>query len=301
MKLTDCINICGGRLVKDGEFEVLEYCTAEVDKKFLSFIEREKFISKISQNVSCVLCTEELVACLPDFIEGICVVEEPKKMFVTLHNELAKSEAYAGPRKPTRIGENCDISDLACIAKENVTIGNNVTIEPFVVINSNVEIGDNCIIRSGTTIGGKGFNFVKTADGEMLGMRDLGRVVLGSNVEICSNCHVANGPLPTDVTRLDDHVKMDVFAQIGHGSRVGRRTLIASGAQISGNVVIEEDCWIGVNATISNRIHIGDNARINLGAVVTKNVEAGTAVSGNFAIDHGRFLSHIKELSKKEV
>jgi len=81
---------------------------------------------------------------------------------------------------------------------------------------------------------------------------------------------------------------------IGHGTVIGRQTRIAAGAAISGNCIIGSRVWIGVNATISNRIRVGDNARISLGAVVTKDVPEGITVSGNFAIEHQRFLKNLK-------
>jgi len=95
-------------------------------------------------------------------------------------------------------------------------------------------------------------------------------------------------------SRLADGVKSDVMVYVGHNSQIGRKTFLAAGAKIPGNVWIGEDVWIGVNATISNRIRIGDGARVSLGSVVTKDVPAGATVSGNFAIDHQRFLKNLK-------
>lgn len=299
MKLSDCIKIFGGKLVSDGEFETLEYCTSSCEKSFLSFLEKEKFIDKISPNVTCIITTEECSSKLPEHIIGVIISEEPKKDFTILHNFLAKIEDYAGKRFLTKIGDGCRISPLACIADENVIIGNNVEIAPFVVIKENVSIGDNCVIHENCVIGGKSFNFTKTNDNHMMGMVDVGRVIIEDNVEICSNCHIANGPLPTDITRLEENVKLDAMVHIGHGTRVGKRTLIPAGAQIAGNVVIGCDAWIGVNATIANRITIKDCGRVSLGSVVTKDVEEHQTVTGNFAIDHPIFIQNLKELSTK--
>ncbi len=58
--------------------------------------------------------------------------------------------------------------------------------------------------------------------------------------------------------------------------------------------MIGEHFWAGLNATISNRITIGDHARVSLGAVVTKDIPSNTTVSGNFAIEHQRFLHNLK-------
>ena len=36
-------------------------------------------------------------------------------------------------------------------------------------------------------------------------------------------------------------------------------------------------------------------ARVSLGSVVTKNVEENETVTGNFAIEHGKFIEKLKE------
>ncbi len=294
MKLSDFMNVIDGVLINDGEFETLEYCTAYCEKGFLTFLEDLKYLNKINGNVKCIITTKNAVDKLPEYIQGIVVAEEPKKCFVELHNYLANNNAYCNPQFKTIIGENCNISPLACIAEENVVIGNNVYIAPFTVIKENVSIGNNCNIYENCVIGGKSFNFVKTKDGRMIGMADLGRVVIEDNVDICSFCHVAGCPLPTDVTKLEENVKLDAMVHIGHGTKIGERTEIPAGAQIAGNCIIGKDVWIGVNATIANRLHIEDKGRVSLGAVVTKNVEAGQTVTGNFAVDHSRFIKELK-------
>lgn len=89
--------------------------------------------------------------------------------------------------------------------------------------------------------------------------------------------------------------KLDAKVHIGHGTVLGKRVLVPSGAHIAGNCIVGDDVWVGVNATVSNRISIGDGARVSLGSVVTKDVPAGQTVTGNFAIDHKKFLSNLKK------
>ena len=74
--------------------------------------------------------------------------------------------------------------------------------------------------------------------------------------------------------------------------------MISACSCVAGSAKIGSDVWLGVNSTISDRIIIGDYARISLGAVVTKNVPENVTVSGNFAIEHHKFLNHIKTLAK---
>jgi maltose O-acetyltransferase len=52
----------------------------------------------------------------------------------------------------------------------------------------------------------------------------------------------------------------------------------------SAPVVIEDEVWIGYNATILKGVHIGKGAMIAPGAVVVRDVPAGTLVAGNPAV-----------------
>ena len=194
---------------------------------------------------------------------------------------------------PTKIGENAQISPTAYIAPYNVTIGKNAVIEPGAIIQSFVTIGDDVRICAGATIGIKSFSPARYKS-KAITLEDMGFVVIKDSVEICAQSGVAQGILPTDVTLLEQGVKLDHLVHIGHGAQLGARTFVASGAHIAGNCRIGSDVWIGVNATISNRIRIGDGARVSLGSVVTKDVPAGATVTGNFAIDHRQFLKNLK-------
>lgn len=295
MLLSDVTEGLEGKLIRDGEFQTLEYCTGSLEAPFLTFLGNPKFLDRLSPYASCVLCSKELADRLPQRVEGVFLCESPKESFQIIHNRLSKNADYRLPEKPNRIGKDCAISSRANIATHSVEIGDRVIIEDNVTIYDHVKIGNDCVIRSGAVIGGKAFTFARTQDG-ILGMEDLGRVVIGDRVEIFSLTHITKGILPTDTTVIADDAKIDALVQIGHGSRIGERTLVAEGAVIAGNVRIGADSWIGVNATVSNRIRIGDNARVSLGSVVTKDVADGQTVTGNFAIEHAAFLRNLKDM-----
>ncbi len=296
MFLSEVTKDLDGRLLRDGEFQTLEYCTGKLEVPFLTFMGNPKFVDKMSPYVSCALCSAELADKLPQSIRGVFITDSPKESFQIIHNSMRKNTDYCLPEMPNKTGVDCVISNRANIAGNSVTIGDRVIIEDNVTIYDHVKIGNDCVIRSGAVIGGKAFTFARTKDNRILGMEDLGQVVLGDRVEIFSLTHIAKGILPTDTTFIGDDAKIDALVQIGHGSVIGKRTLIAEGAVIAGNVCIGDDAWVGVNATVSNRIRIGDHARVSLGSVVTKNVANGQTVTGNFAIDHSTFLRNLKDM-----
>ena len=296
MYLSDVTKGIEGKLIRDGEFQTLEYCTGRLEVPFLTFMGNPRFVDKMSPYVSCVLCSAQLADMLPESIAGVFICESPKENFQVIHNRLSRDEAYCLPVTPNKIGEGCVISERASIAGNNVEIGDRVIIEDHVTIYDHVKIGNDCVIRSGAVIGGKAFTFARTGDNRILGMEDLGQVVLGDRVEVFSLAHVAKGILPTDTTYIGDDVKIDALVQIGHGSVIRVRTLVAEGAVIAGNVYIGEDSWVGVNAAVSNRIRIGGHARVSLGSVVTKDVADGQTVTGNFAIEHADFIRNLKDM-----
>lgn len=67
-------------------------------------------------------------------------------------------------------------------------------------------------------------------------------------------------------------------------------------AVAKGNIVVEDDVWIGENAIISSGVKIGQGAIVAAGAVVTKDVEPYAIVGGNPAkIIKFRFNENIRE------
>ncbi|MCQ2582030.1 MAG: CatB-related O-acetyltransferase [Alphaproteobacteria bacterium] len=68
----------------------------------------------------------------------------------------------------------------------------------------------------------------------------------------------------------------------------------ATEAESKGDIVIEDDVWIGLGAIINSGVHIGRGAIIASGAVVIKNVEPYSIVGGNPA-------RHIKYRFDKKI
>lgn len=284
------------------EFESLGLAGYNDGKNVCTFLAAAKYAAGLSEGISMILTSQkvydELMAA-GSFggSYGICIVDNPRLTYFLLHNALCNSEEYARPRYESKIAESAKISPLAYIAPYNVTIGENTVIEEFVSVKENTVIGDDCVIRTGTKIGGPGFE-IKNDGTKAITVTHIGGVKIGNNVEIQQNSNVDKAIYPWDDTIIDDHVRINTLVQIAHGDKIGKFTEIVAHASIQGRVRIGENVWIGPGCVIRNGISIGDNARVNMGAVVTLSVPAGEAVSGNFARTHAALIEEMRIYKK---
>ena len=290
------------RCFDEKDFDSLGLAGYNDGRNVCTFLAAAKYAAGLSEGISMILTSQKvydelITAGSLGGSYGICIVDNPRLTYFLLHNALCSLPDYARPRFESKIADSAVISPLAYIAPYNVVVGENTVIEEFVSIKENTEIGDDCVIRTGTKIGGPGFE-VKNDGTKTITVTHIGGVKIGSNVEIQQNSNIDKAIYPWDDTVISDHVRINSMVQIAHGDKIGRFTEIVAHASIQGRVQIGENVWIGPGCVIRNGISIGDNARVNMGAVVTLSVPAGEAVSGNFAINHKTLLEEIKKHKK---
>lgn len=131
-----------------------------------------------------------------------------------------------------KIGDNVTIEEFVVIRK-NVTIGNNVVIHPHVLIEEGCIIGDNTEIYCGAFIGK-----------EPKGSRQPIKESFSKWAKIGSDSII--GP----------------NAVIYYGTIIGDKTLISEGVSIRENCNIGNNCVVGRNATINFAATIHDNTKI---------------------------------------
>lgn len=290
MRLSNLLLNNTDSLVSDGDFDIFGMLnTKQNDLKLLTYLSDKKYINELqNKSISCMICTKELMAFLPQHITGIIVAKDPTSTFWKLH------ENQKNNNMSTRIGENTTISKLAYISPNNVTIGDNVIIEEFVSIKAGTKIGNNVIVRSGSVIGGEGFQAQENADKSYKMVKHLGNVIIEDEVEIQQGVYVDKAIFNWDSTIIGKGTKVDNCVHIGHAVKIGKNCRITAGVIFAGSVVTEDNVWFGINSTIRNGMIIGKNASISMGSVVTKNVEIGERVTGNFAIEHSKFIKNLK-------
>jgi len=298
MLLSDFAGTKETELIIDGEFDCLGLATESFEgKRILSFCANEKYLEVVLENksVSCLVLPKELyekVSCPESW--GIVVSDNPKAFYFETHNIIANRSRKQRESK-TEISKSARIHPSAVIAEKNVKIGNHVTIGPNTVINEFVTIMENSKIGPNNVIGGPAYQYFKKGE-DWVHVTSMGELVIEPKVETQSSCSIDNGIFKT--ARIGENTKIDSYAQIAHDFICGKRCLVMAHAVISGRVTMGDDVYIGPSASLVNGLNIGSKAKASIGSVVTKDIEQGQQVSGNFAIPHKRFIDVIKGFLK---
>jgi UDP-3-O-[3-hydroxymyristoyl] glucosamine N-acyltransferase len=232
-----------------------------------------------------------LVLALPEYSGQLqCVhilIGNPRLAFAQVMQEFFVPKPEPGVAATTKLGRNTHLGRHVsigeyCVIGDDVCIGDNTVIAHHVVIRSGTRIGTHCIVKSHTVIGEDGFGFDFDAEGTPIRVPHIGIVQIGNHVEIGAHNTIAKATL--DRTILEDYVKTDDQVHISHNVKIGARTLVIAGAEVSGSSIIGKGAWIGPNAAIIDKVKVGDGAMVGIGAVVTKDVGENVIVAGNPAV-----------------
>ncbi|MEP0813787.1 MAG: UDP-3-O-(3-hydroxymyristoyl)glucosamine N-acyltransferase [bacterium] len=209
-------------------------------------------------------------------------------------HQSAEVGAFSRVEEGAKIGAGTILYPFVWVGK-NASLGENCRIFPFVSIYPESVIGNRVFIHSGTAVGSDGFGFVSHRGGHTK-FPQTGRVVIEDDVEIGANCAIDRAAI--DDTVVEEGAKLDNLIQIAHGVRIGRRTLVAAQAGISGGTRIGRWCVIGGQAGITGHANIGDQAVIGAQAGVIGDLDNEAKVSGYPARPHQQAMRSLAALAR---
>lgn len=210
----------------------------------------------------------------------------PKSHLAPLDGQLVADTAYidtsailgeesiVGPGAV--IGRDCKIGNRViiganCVIEDGCVIGDNTQLYPLVFIGYGTQIGENCIIKSNSSIGGEGFGYgTDMKKGEHHKVTHYGKVVIGNHVHIGSGTHIDRGTFEN--SRIEDQVKIDNLCHFGHNIEIGRGTIVTGAVCVAGSVRIGKYCVIGGRSTINGHLEIGDHVHLGGLSGVTKSI-----------------------------
>jgi len=203
--------------------------------------------------------------------------------------------------------------DARAVIGKNVKLGKDVAIQPFVVIEDNVQIGDRTIIyassyvgtgaqigsdcliyprvtireriiigdrvtiHSGTVIGSDGFGFASVC-GVHHKIPQIGIVVIEDDVDIGANVTIDRARFGKTV--IGKGTKIDNLVQIAHNVEIGEHSIIVAQSGISGSTRVGNGVIMAGQSGVVGHVNIGDNTIIAAKSGVAKSLPANSKVFG---------------------
>jgi len=196
----------------------------------------------------------------------------------------------------SQISETARIHPTAYVSPFKVKIGSNCVIGPHAVVQENSILDDGVDVAAGCVIGSEGFVY-RVFGKKVIHIIHTGGVHIHRGVRIQSFTCVDRS---TDggYTEIGEESNVGEMIHIAHDVKLGKRCHVQPHAMVAGHVIAGDDVIICHNASISNSLVIGNSVRIGPGAVVTRTVQDGKSLSGNFAIDSTRHRIFMKSVAE---
>jgi len=277
----------------------------EAKKGEIAFVANPKYLSLLKEtNASAVITSRDV----EDAPKTIIRTENPSLAFakvISLFNpdEIERIKGIHPSSviaKDVTLGEDITIGPF-CVIEDGAKIGTGTILHagvyvgakaqidkdciiyPYVSIREKIIVGKRVIIHNGTVVGSDGFGFAKVK-GMHRKIPQIGTVVIEDDVEIGANVTIDRARF--DKTVIGRGTKIDNLVQIAHNVIIGEGSIVVAQAGISGTTVVGKNVTLAGQAGLVGHITIGDNAIVAAQAAVTKSVEANTCVSGYPAKPH---------------
>ncbi|WIW71033.1 UDP-3-O-(3-hydroxymyristoyl)glucosamine N-acyltransferase [Anaerosinus gibii] len=170
---------------------------------------------------------------------------------------------------------------------QGARVGESSTIYPNVTIREFCEVGKRDIIHSGAVIGSDGFGFV-TQNGTHNKVPQVGNVVLEDDVEIGANVGIDRAT--TGSTRVKRGTKVDNLVHLGHNVQIGEGGLIVAQTGIAGSTKVGHHVTFAGQCGCVGHIEIGDNCTFAARTAPINNVPSGSFYAGFPARPHKEWL-----------
>jgi UDP-3-O-[3-hydroxymyristoyl] glucosamine N-acyltransferase len=310
MRLDEIADRLGCLLEGEGSIEVRGVATLEkAGAGDLSFLANNKYLSEAKRtHASAVIVGRN---CAPlgasllkhdnpylAFAKAIEVFHTPPQRPPLVHpsawisdTALIGSDVSVGAF--TYVGDRVVLGDRVrvannCTIEEGARVGAETLIHPGSVICHDVEIGRRCILHPNSVIGSDGFGYAKMGNGVWYKILQSGTVVLGDDVEVGAGTTIDRATIGE--TRVEAGSKLDNLVQVGHGSAVGRDSLLCAQVGLAGSTKVGNGVVLAGQVGSAGHLSIGDGATVTAQSGVGDDVEPGRVVSGSPSFDNRKWL-----------
>ena len=169
-----------------------------------------------------------------------------------------------------------------------VQAGSHLFAHAHAVVRENCTLGDHVTLENGAIVGADGFGFAKNDEGHWEKIPQSGPVRLGNRVDVQANACIDRATV--GATEIGDGTKVDNLVQVGHGSRVGKNTLICAQAGLAGSSVIGNNAILAGQAGVAGHCTLGDGVILTAQSAVSHDIPAGRMISGSPGFDNRIWL-----------
>lgn len=161
--------------------------------------------------------------------------------------------------------------DKTAIISDNAKIGKDVQIGPYVIIENDVQIGDNCtiaahaIIRAGSVL-------------EKDVRVDSFACIGGDPQDISFNRSIRSGVVIGEGTMIREGVTIHRATMEGGFTKIGRNCFLMGYCHIAHDCVLGNDVKIANGALLAGHVHMGDHIFMGGNAVIHQNLQVGEGV-----------------------
>jgi UDP-3-O-[3-hydroxymyristoyl] glucosamine N-acyltransferase len=307
MKLSEIASTLGARL--DGSSSDIEITGVagieEAGPGQITFIVNPKYAAAVrSTRAAAVIVDQDFPAApIPllrsknpylDFARALALFYEPPRYVPGIH-------PTASIHPSAKIGAQAHIAAYVVIDSD-VELGDNAVLLPHVVLYCGAKIGadffahshaavreycrigNRVVLQNGVVIGADGFGFARDQEGRWQKIVQSGPAILEDDVEVQANACIDRASVGE--TRVARGAKIDNLVQVGHGSRVGEDTLLCAQVGLAGSTHVGNRVIIAGQAGVAGHCKVGDRVTITAQSGTHGDIPAGTVVSGSPAFDH---------------
>ena len=310
MKLGELASRLGAELRGDAEIEITGIKgIEEAGPSEITFVANPRYTGLARKTSAAAVLVD------PDFQDipaATLRIKNPYWAFCRALGLFYQPPAYAPGIHPTAVihptaelGEGAHIGAYVVVGP-HVQLGPQATLLPHVVLYPGVQAGshffahahavvrENCILgdhvtlENGAIVGSDGFGFAKDEQGHWQKIPQSGPALLGSHVDVQANACIDRATI--GATQIGDGSKIDNLVQVGHGSHVGRDTLLCAQTGLAGSSIIGNNVILAGQVGIAGHCELGDNVILTAQSAVSHDVPAGKMISGSPGFDNRLWL-----------
>src|SRR6266568_69290 len=195
--------------------------------------------------------------------------------------------AYVVVGKDVRLGPHATLLPHV-VLYPGVTAGSHLFAHAHAVVREGCVLGDHVTLENGAIVGADGFGFAKNDLGRWEKIPQSGPVRVGDRVDIQANACIDRATV--GATEIGDGTKVDNLVQVGHGSRVGKDTLVCAQTGLAGSSVIGNNVILAGQAGVAGHCSLGDGVILTAQSAVSHDIPAGKMISGSPGFDNRVWL-----------